>query len=151
MSRSKSPEPELRSAFLTLAVPEDPDLGMMLMLLRRLASRDLHEPDVVRLAHQAFGRNFERPLTLIRAYLIETATACTVAIKIAPHGKDKMTADEGQMIAIVALAAEDPAAAEAQLRLLCKSNDVINPLIIAQVLAKALIELGCSLSQYRPT
>jgi hypothetical protein len=131
---------------LPLAVPNDPDLALVLALLRRMAARDLHEPEIAEIAHQGFGRNFERPLTLLRAYLIETASASTRQIRIAPGATGRMTADEGRMLSILSAAAHRPGTVPGLLEELCASDRVDAPRAIVGLLANVLTEAGCPLT-----
>lgn len=141
------PSPDALSKDLPLAVPSDPDLALVLALLRRMAARDLHEPELAEIAHQGFGRNFERPLTLLRAYLIETACASTRQIRIAPGASGRMTSDEGQMLSILSAAAHSPGTVLEMLEELCASSQVDAPRAIVGLLANVLTEAGCPLTQ----
>ena len=58
---------------LALAVPQDPDLAMVLLMIRKIAAGEMDDSQLANLGYQAFGREFERPLTLIRAYLMPSA------------------------------------------------------------------------------
>ncbi len=130
---------------LSLVVPEDPDLALVLLMIRKMASGELHDSELANLGYQAFGREYERPLTLIRAYLIETASASTRPLKIVRHNHPRMTADEGRMLDALVLAPRDPQACTALLRELCAARDVSIPQAAAQLLARALIDMGCPL------
>lgn len=130
---------------LALAVPQDPDLAMVLLMIRKIAAGELDDSQLANLGYQAFGREFERPLTLIRAYLIETASASTRQLRIVRQNHPKMTHDEGMMLDALALVRPDADAAQALLRQLCGSADVSAPLAAAHLLARALIDLGCPL------
>ncbi|MEQ1542219.1 MAG: hypothetical protein HOO94_04395 [Novosphingobium sp.] len=131
---------------LPLAVPNDPDLALVLALLRRMAARDLFEPEIAEIAHQGFGHNFERPLTLLRAYLIETASASTRQIRMAPGATGRMTSDEGQMLTILSAAAHHPGQVSGMLQELCASSDVAAPQAIVGLLASVLTGAGCPLT-----
>lgn len=131
---------------LPLAVPNDPDLALVLALLRRMAARDLYEPEIAEIAHQGFGRNFERPLTLLRAYLIETASASTRQLRMAPGATGRMTDDEGRMLSILSAAAHSPNAVPVMLEELCASDQVEAPRAIVGLLANVLTQAGCPLT-----
>ena len=130
---------------LSLTVPDDPDLALVLLMLRKMASGDLHDTELAELAYQAFGREYERPLTLIRAYMIEAASASQRRIRIVRQSCNRMTNDEGRMLDALVLATRDRDSAEVELRELCDSSEVVAPLAAAQLLAGALIDLGCPL------
>ncbi len=138
---------ESKQKVLPLAVPQDPDLALVLLLLRRMASGDLHRDEIAALGYQAFGRDYERPLTLIRAYLIETCTGATRRISMVGKDHGRMTYDEGRLIDTLVLALRDGEGARAHLRELTGREDVDAPLAAARLLAGALIEMGCPLGR----
>ena len=101
---------------LPLAVPADPDLALVLLLIRKMASGSLHDQALAALAYQAFGREYERPLTLIRAYLIETCNASVRPVQLVRQECARMTYDEGRLIDALVLSLRDGEGARGHLQ-----------------------------------
>lgn len=138
-------EIKARQESLPFAVPQDPDLALVLLLIRKIAAGTASCGEIEAFAYQAFGHDYERPLTLARAYLIETCTAAKHPIAVIGKDHPRMTADEALMIEALVLCRSDLGAAEDCLIALTDQAEPFAPLAAARLLAGALADLGCLL------
>ena len=134
--------PERTEALLPLRLPEEAELRLILVILRRMAAHGLQDSRAVMLALHTWRTPFRQPLTLLRAYLVEVARASHRRIRFAPCCAQGMTLDEGRLIGILATAGRNPTSAVRHLGLLCESEAVSAPLSVARLFGEALDELG---------
>ncbi|MEW4447595.1 DUF6628 family protein [Qipengyuania sp. JC766] len=88
---------------LPYALPNDRVLRPTLVMLRRMAAHGLRDARATMLAIDTFGADFRKPLTLMRCYLHELATASCRNIRIAPCCAPRMTRDEALMMETIEL------------------------------------------------
>jgi hypothetical protein len=134
-------EPTARTA-LSLPAPHDPLERLLLIAMRRMGAHGLRDASAALLLFDRFGLHFQRPLVLLRAYVMELARASQRQIVLAPCCAGRMTEDEGRMIAALALALTNPVESHRQLGRLCAAAAVDQPLSICLMLAQTLADLG---------
>ena len=99
------------SAVLPHLLPEDPNARLLLFAFRRMGAHGLKDAHAANAMMQAFGTDFRRPLTLLRAMMADLASGATCAIAIAPCCCRRMTHAEHAMLSIVARAETKPGVA----------------------------------------
>lgn len=129
-------------AILPHPVPEPGDLRLILVILRRMAAHGLQDSRAVMLAFDSFALGFRRPLTLLRAYLVEVARASRRQILFAPCCAGRMTLDEAQLTSVLVAAQADPNSAARQLSRLCANAAIAAPLQVASLIGEAMAEMG---------
>lgn len=124
--------------FLPLPLPGQQGERAALVILRRMAAHGQRDASATMLALETWGRDFRRVLVLLRAFMVELARASDRTIRLAPCCAMRMTEDEGLVMEVLALAAEDPEAAGRSMMLLAGSPRIGEPLSVACVLSVAL-------------
>lgn len=127
---------------LPVPLPEDEDLRLVLRIMRRMATHGLRDAQATLMAIDGFGKDFRRPLVLLRAFIAELAQASRRRITVAPSCALRMTADESRLVGALATASHEPDRSRAHLRLLTDRPDVCHPLSAALAIASALGDLG---------
>lgn len=127
---------------LPLPAPADPLERLLLIALRRMGSHGLHDANAALLVFERFGIRFQKPLVLLRAYVMELARASQRQIMLAPCCAGRMTLDEGRMLAVLAMVQTTPAGARHHLRQLCDGEAIDAAYSVALVLADTLAGLG---------
>lgn len=127
---------------LPLPGPTHPLERLLLVALRRMGTHGLHDAHSAMLVFNRFGLGFQRPLVLMRAYVMELARAAHRKIMLAPCCARRMTIDEGRMLAVLALIQTTPAGARHHLRQLCEGDDVDAAFSVGLMLADTLAGMG---------
>ena len=125
--------------------PEDPGARLLLFGIRQMGAGGLHDAAAAHAFVTAFGRDFRRPLVLLRALMAEMSTAAAGPIQIAPWCCARMTAAESVTIEIIARAPQDPARAHLLLADLLGVRQADGVLATAHALANAFADLGLPL------
>jgi hypothetical protein len=117
-------------------------LRTALFAVRRMAAHGVRDVSAAWLLIDCYSTGFRRPLVLLRAFMLELAHAARAPIRVAPCCAPRMTRDEGLIVAVLRLAASDPAAAGDALAELTQCREVCEPLSAAAVFARATAELA---------
>ena len=125
--------------------PEDPGARLLLFGIRQMGAGGLSDAAAAHAFVTAFGRDFRRPLILLRSLMAEMSTASAGPIQIAPWCCARMTAAESATIEIIARAPCDPARARVLLADLLGVRQVDGVLATAHALANAFTDLGLPL------
>lgn len=125
--------------------PDDPGARLLLFGIRQMGAGGLSDAAAAHAFVTAFGRDFRRPLILLRSLMAEMSTASAGPIQIAPWCCARMTAAESATIEIIARAPYDPARAHVLLADLLGVRQVDGVLATAHALANAFADLGLPL------
>lgn len=125
--------------------PEDPGARLLLFGIRQMGSGGLHDAAAAHAYVTAFGRDFRRPLILLRSLMAEMSAASAGPIQIAPWCCARMTAAESATIEIIARAPYDIPRARVLLADLLGVRQVDSILATAHALANAFSDLGLPL------
>ena len=121
---------------------------LFLFAMRRMAAagvKDAHAANAL-LGH--FGKNYRRPLVLMRAMMLELARASQRRIQVAPCCCTRLTPDEAMLMEAIGDALPRPRFAHRQLSALLDSADALGALTCAQAVAQCFTDLGRPLSLY---
>lgn len=125
--------------------PEDPGARLLLFGIRQMGAGGLHDAAAAHAFVTAFGRDFRRPLILLRSLMAEMSTASAGPIQIAPWCCARMTAAESVTLESIARAPHDPARAHLLLADLLGVRQADGVLATAHALANAFADLGLPL------
>ena len=125
--------------------PDDPGARLLLFGIRQMGAGGLSDAAAAHAFVTAFGRDFRRPLILLRSLMAEMSTASAGPIQIAPWCCARMTAAESATIEIIARAPHDQARARVLLADLLGVRQVDGVLATAHALANAFADLGLPL------
>lgn len=98
------------------------------------------QPASLMLAH--FGRNYRRPLVLMRALMLEIARISRRTIMMAPPCCARMTADEALMLSALRRDEGDTLRAHEDCCALLGREDALGPLTCFQAVAQCFEDLG---------
>lgn len=93
---------------LPAALPTDPAARLLLFGFRRMGAHGLDDARAAHAFLSAFGEGFRRPLTLLRAFMVDCAGAATAPIAIAPCCCNRATPAELAVITALARAETRP-------------------------------------------
>lgn len=133
------------AAALPHATPDAPAARLLLFAIRQTGAHGLNDAAAANAFVTAFGRQFRRPLVLLRALMSEISAVSTRPIQIAPWCCQRMTRDEAALLAALAAAPDRP---ERTLILLADVLDAPQravPIATAQLLAQSFAEAGLAL------
>ncbi len=85
-------------ALVPVPLPASPAQRLLLFAIRRMGGNGLHDAACAQAFLMAFGRDFRRPLTVMRALMAETARTSRHSILISPPCCRRMTADEATLV-----------------------------------------------------
>lgn len=125
--------------------PDDPGARLLLFGIRQMGAGGLNDAAAAHAFVTAFGRDFRRPLILLRSLMAEMSTASAGPIQIAPWCCARMTAAESATIEIITRAPYDRARAHFLLADLLGVRQVDGVLATAHALANAFADLGLPL------
>jgi len=129
-------------SLLPLPLPERRYERTTLFAVRRMAAHGTSDVTAAWLLIECFSTGFRRPLVLLRAFMLELAHAARVPIRVAPCCAPRMTHEEGLILAVLRLAASDPAAASDALAELTQCRQICERLSAAAVFARVTAELA---------
>ena len=130
------------TAMLPHAGPADDASRLLLFGIRRMAAGGLNDAHVAAAFLMAFGKNYRRPLILLRALMAELARAAKQAIVIAPCCCPRMTAGEHELVSAVTASAADARVAHRGIATLIATPTALGALTSAQALAQSFLDLG---------
>lgn len=125
--------------------PDDPGARLLLFGIRQMGAGGLTDAAGAHAFITAFGRDFRRPLILLRSLMAEMSTASAGPIQIAPWCCARMTAAESMVIEIIARAPHNSARAHLLLADLLGVRQADGILATAHALANAFADLGLPL------
>ncbi|HSX55905.1 MAG TPA: DUF6628 family protein [Sphingomonas sp.] len=125
--------------------PDDPGARLLLFGIRQMGAGGLNDAAAAHAFVTAFGRDFRRPLILLRSLMAEMSAASAGPIQIAPWCCARMTAAESATIEIVARVTHDIPRARVLLADLLGVRQVDGVLATAHALANAFGDLGLPL------
>lgn len=88
--------------------PEDPGARLLLFGIRQMGANGLHDAAAAHAFVTGFGKDFRRPLLILRALMAEMSAASSGPIQIAPWCCGRMTAAEGALLDVIATVPCDP-------------------------------------------
>lgn len=116
---------------------------LTLYAMRRMAAHGIRDAYAANALFGAFGIGFQRPLVLLRAFMVEFAQSASRAVRLAPGCCGRMTMDEARMIAGLRDAGRDDARALRRLSHFCPAQQAGGALNAAAAYNAALADLGC--------
>lgn len=119
---------------------------LALFAVRRMGAHGLLDAHAAHAILNAFGKDFRRPLVLMRALMAEIAANSAGAVVIAPCCCGRMTAAEEALLAVLARAETEPEAARLLLADLLGIRRVDSVLATATLLAAAFADAGLPIS-----
>ncbi|KQN26194.1 hypothetical protein ASE86_08590 [Sphingomonas sp. Leaf33] len=125
--------------------PDDAAPRLLLFAFRQMGAHGLEDAAAVHAFVTAFGKDFRRPLVLLRTLMVELSQAAQRPLQIAPWCCGRMTGCEGAVLAILSKALTNDAAAELLLADLLGTRAAAGPLATATALAVAFADLGMPL------
>lgn len=133
------------AAILSQPQPDDSAQRLVLFAVRQMGANGLDDASAAHAVITAFGKDFRRPLVLLRTLMMELSGASNRPIQIAPWCCCRMTPSEGALLAVLekSLASED--AAHLLLADLLGVRDAAGVLATATALAIAFADAGLPL------
>ncbi|WP_188054910.1 DUF6628 family protein [Sphingosinithalassobacter sp. CS137] len=133
------------AAALPALQPDDPGARLLLFGVRQMGAHGLYDACAAQAFLMAFGREFRRPLMLLRALMSDMSSAAEGPIQIAPWCCPRMTGAEATLLAVLGRAAGHPETAHMLLADLLGKRDAGGVLATAHALAGAFADLGLPL------
>lgn len=124
---------------------DEPAPRLVIFGLRRMGAHGLNDAAVAHAFMTAFGKDFRRPLVLLRILVAELGTTSTRPIQIAPWCCPRLTGSEATLLAVLDRAMINEPAAALLLADLLGVRDAHGPLATATALSIALADLGLPL------
>lgn len=134
------------TAALPAIQPEDPGARLLLFGVRQMGANGLNDASAAHAFLVAFGKEFRRPLVLLRALMADMAAVSDGPIQIAPWCCPRMTGAEATVLAVLARARTNAPAARMLLRDLLGIRDANGIFATARVLSNSFADLGLPLS-----
>lgn len=129
------------------AAPSDDTRRTILFAMRQMGAKGLDDAATSHAFMTHFGKDFRRPLTLMRTLMLEMSRGAAGPITIAPWCCRRMTAQESTLLAVIERASDNPCAAALLLADLMGVRDAGATLTTAQALAFALQDCGRPLTR----
>lgn len=127
------------------AQPDDPAGRLVIYGLRRMGAHGLGDASVAHAFMTAFGKEFRRPLMLLRTLVHELAATSARPIQIAPWCCPRLTGSETALLAVLERSLTNEPAAALLLADLLGIRDAHGPLATATALAIAFADLALPL------
>ncbi len=125
--------------------PDDPAQRLLLFAFRQMGAHGLEDAAAAHAFVTAFGKNFRRPLILLRTLMLELSAAAQSPLQIAPWCCGRMTGCEAALVAAIGKTLENEAAAHLLLADTLGTRNASGPLATATALAIAFADLGMPL------
>lgn len=123
-------------------MPEDENAQLAIFAFRRLGAHGVQDGIAVDAMLRSFGHGFRRPLTLLRAMMIDLAATATSPIQIAPCCCRRLTSAEHAVLTILARAETTPGSARVLLADLLAVRRVDGALASMTAVAQAFADAG---------
>lgn len=133
------------AALLHQPQPDDPAQRLLLFAFRQMGAHGLDDACAAHAFVTAFGKDFRRPLLLLRTLMLELSNAAARPIQIAPWCCARMTPCEGALLAVLGRTLEDDATAHLLLADMLGIRDAHGPLATVTALSIAFADLGMPL------
>ncbi|HWK35655.1 DUF6628 family protein [Sphingomonas sp.] len=127
------------------AQPEEAGPRLILFAFRQMGAHGLDDACTAHSFMTAFGKDFRRPLVLLRTLMMELSAASTGPIQIAPWCCARMTAAEAGILNVLERCQTNPSVAALLLADMLGTRDARGPLATATALAVAFHDLGLPL------
>lgn len=124
------------------ALPTSPPARLALFAMRRMGAHGLSDAHAAQAMITAFGRDFRRPLVLMRTLMAELASNAAGTIAIAPCCCRRMTAAEGALLTILRGVDSAPEQARLLAADLLGARRVESTLMAAAAVAAAFADAG---------
>lgn len=125
--------------------PEDPGARLLLFGMRQMGMHGVEDASAAHAFVIAFGKDFRRPLLLLRTLMLEMSAASSRPIPIAPWCCPRMTGSEAALLAALGRARDNPRAASLLLSDMLGVRDAAGVFATAQALSNAFADLGLPL------
>lgn len=125
--------------------PDDPAQRLLLFAFRQMGAHGIHDACAAHAIVTAFGKDFRRPLVLLRSLMTELSAASARPIRIAPWCCARVTPCEGAILSVLQKATVGDPAADLLLSDMLGVRDASGPLATATALALAFADLGMPL------
>lgn len=133
------------SATLPMMQPEDPAPRLLLFGIRQIGANGLSDACAGHAFMTAFGKDFRRPLLLLRTLMMELSATSSRPIQLAPWCCARMTIAESTLLAVLAKSLTNEPAAGLLFADMLGVRDASGPLATATALAIAFADLGMPL------
>jgi hypothetical protein len=127
--------------------PDDAGARLFLFGVRQMGAHGLNDACAAHAFVTAFGKDFRRPLVLLRALLAEISTASASPMRIAPWCCARMTGAEAMLLTILGRVETQPDSAGTLLADLLGTRRADGVLATAHALARAFADLGLPLDR----
>lgn len=133
------------STALPALQPEDAGARLFLFGVRQMGSNGLHDACAAHAFVTAFGKDFQRPLVLLRALMQEMSAMSAGPIQIAPWCCARMTGAEAALLEVLGRVRTNPQSAAVLLADMLGIRDATGVLVTAHALANAFADLALPL------
>lgn len=124
---------------------EDPAARLFMFGFRCMGANGLNDASAAHAFVIAFGKDFRRPLMLLRTLLVDLSVVSARPIQVAPWCCPRLTPSEGAMLDVVRHSIADERRAHLLLSDMIGVRDAARPLATATALASAFADLGLPL------
>lgn len=124
---------------------DDPARRLLLFGIRQMGAHGLNDAAAANAFVTAFGKDFRRPLILLRALMAEISALASGPIQIAPWCCPRMTGAEAALLDALASAGRDPARARLILADLLGNRRADSVATTAAAVAGAFADAGLPL------
>jgi len=124
---------------------EDPAARLLIFAVRRMGAEGLSDASAAHAFVTAFGKDFRRPLVLLRTLIAELSATSARPIQIAPWCCPRLTPSEGAILDVLQRSLTDEPVAALLLADLMGVRQAAGALATASALAIAFADLGLPL------
>ncbi|MES2988567.1 MAG: DUF6628 family protein [Pseudomonadota bacterium] len=133
------------STALPALQPEDAGARLLLFGIRQMGANGLHDACTAHAFVTAFGKDFQRPLILLRALMQEMSAMSAGPIQIAPWCCARMTGAEAILLQVIGRVGTNPQSAAMLLADMLGVRDATGVLVTAHAVANAFADLALPL------
>lgn len=133
------------AAALPALQPDDPGKRLLIFGVRQLGAHGLNDACAAQAFMMAFGKDFRRPLLLLRALMAEMSELSDGPIQIAPWCCPRITGSESALLDVLGRVRTNPEAASLLLADLLGRRDAGGTIATAGALANSFADLGLPL------
>jgi len=133
------------ASLLSRPQPDDGAQRLVLFAIRQMGANGLEDASAAHAVITAFGKDFRRPLVLLRALMLELSAASARPIQIAPWCCCRMTPSEGALLTVLGKSLSSDDAAHLLLADLMGVREAGGVLATATALAVAFADGGLPL------
>lgn len=133
------------STALPALQPDDAGARLLLFGVRQMGAHGLYDACAAHAFVTAFGKDFQRPLVLLRALMQELSALSAGQIQIAPWCCPRMTGAEAALMDVIGRVGTNPQAAAVLLADMLGVRDASGVLVTAHALANAFADLALPL------